>query len=1005
MFFSQGRGVLIACLVFFLAVAWSAPVWAQAAGTGAMLARAEDPDGRALPGVLVFLEGPLGTNTQHTGIDGNARILGLAPGFYTLTFSLDGFKTIIRERLRINVGRTIQVTVAMELSSVEETITVTGNSPVVDVRGTTVGSLYTADLISMTPTASGIWAGVLDHVPGVITNEIDVGGGESGQQAGFRAFGSVGNQNQYKINGIAVTDPVATSSSAMAYVSIGSFEEIGVETASHDVEMQGPGVMLNMVVKSGSNDWRGATKIFYENKGMVSNNVDQALEDAGVGAGNPNTLLRDVDVQLGGPILRDRAWFFVDYWNFKVERLLVGVPATDPDDTQLTDWTLNGTVQLSDNNKLSLRYLTGRKFRGNRGASRTEDPARARNQDSFKDTPQIQWQSVLGQNTFLVLRFGKLDLDFPLVARHPNANPLGAPGRNHAAKDPHPNFQDIPYTDDRDDTGLINLNHPGDDQIGWPSSESNNLRDRTDFHYSVSHYLGGANQSHDLKFGGEYMWSQEFNPRNRPFGLRQELDTIGGVPLTPSRVRLYNQSPIEIFDAVKGEGNGEVNNGIQYALYVQDAWTFRNRMTVNLGVRWDWSKSYYPDQTRGVSLWPQLGPEFQEEFIPAFDPVSQWSDLSPRLGIIYDLMGDGRTALKASYSRYSEWQATDFADTLNPAGTTSFYYNWSDTNNDGRFQFGEQTRLRSKSIAGLTFEYDETLKSPLTDEFTAGVEHELMEDFLVSAMYIWRDRKNNIEEINIGEPYGPIAETLGVQSQWTPIEVQDPGPDGVYGTADDGQFMTIWAHPLPLNNRFLITNPEKFGFDQKWGFNGIQVIAQKRWSDNWQLLASYNWGRALIFDDVGDNPNRDIGRDGVLSSYDRPHMIKVTGNYLFAAPIGVNVGLFLKMYSGQGRIREYRFRRSDWPELVQGNTTIRVAPRRKDELGPQAYDWVKMLDLRAEKQFAVGRYGVMHIYFDVFNVLNVNTVTAARGRSGSRFGEINNIIPPRVIRLGGAWDF
>ena len=171
------------------------------------------------------------------------------------------------------------------------------------------------------------------------------------------------------------------------------------------------------------------------------------------------------------------------------------------------------------------------------------------------------------------------------------------------------------------------------------------------------------------------------------------------------------------------------------------------------------------------------------------------------------------------------------------------------------------------------------------------------------------------------------------------------------------------------------------------------------------MLASYNAGKALVFDDVGDNPNRDIGRNGVRSSYDRPHMFKFTGNYLFAEPIGVNVGAFLRVDAGQGRTRTYRFRRSDWPDLEQGNTTIRVAPRREDEIGPKAYEWVKILDLRAEKQFTVGRYGVLHFYVDVFNVFNANNVTSASGTSGSNFDNINDILPPRMLRIGAAWDF
>jgi len=277
---------------------------------------------------------------------------------------------------------------------------------------------------------------------------------------------------------------------------------------------------------------------------------------------------------------------------------------------------------------------------------------------------------------------------------------------------------------------------------------------------------------------------------------------------------------------------------------------------------------------------------------------------------------------------------------------------------------------------------------------------------LVSATFIWRDRKNNIGRINVGEPYGPIAATLGVPDRWVPFEAQDPGPDGVYGTSDDGGAVTLYGITGPLDNQLLITNPEKFGFDQDYGYKGFEISAQKRWSNNWQLLASYNFGVARSFSSVvGRNPNLDTNRNGERDFFDRPHLIRFTGTYLFAEPIGVNLGLFLRLESGQARERRYRFLRSDWPELTQGNVNVVVAAPREDTVGPGAYPWVKLLDLRAEKQFALGGYGALHAYFDVFNAFNSNAVTSANTNSGPNFDRISDIISPRLFRVGGAWEF
>ena len=267
------RGLLVVALAVGVGMAFTTPVLAQGADTGAFQIRVTDPDGSPLPGVAVTVTGPLGSRTEFTGANGTTRFPALQPSpGYQVTFMLDGFRTVIREALRISQGRTVTLTIAMQLAAVEETITVTGESPVVDVKSTNIGITYSDELLDGAPSASGIWAGVLDHVPGVVTDEIDVGGGESGQQAVFSARGTGWDQNTYNINGANTTDPSALGASAF-YYSTGSFEEVGVSTGSHDMEVQAPGVVLNMVSKSGSNDFHGGVKYFYETRSFVGNNV------------------------------------------------------------------------------------------------------------------------------------------------------------------------------------------------------------------------------------------------------------------------------------------------------------------------------------------------------------------------------------------------------------------------------------------------------------------------------------------------------------------------------------------------------------------------------------------------------------------------------------------------------------------------------------------------------------------------------------------------------------
>jgi hypothetical protein len=206
------EGLTLMALAVTLTLVVALPAQAQR-DTGIMNVRALDPDGAPLPGVMVVARGPVGTQTQYTGIDGSARFPGLYPGDYTATFALDGFKTVVREGLTIQAQRTTAFDLTMELATVEETITVTGESPVVDVKSANIAGLYSDDLIDRTPTASGIWAGVLDHVPGVMSS-LDIGGGDSGQQTSPRAWGSETTNNSYNVNGGDTTDPAATGASS-----------------------------------------------------------------------------------------------------------------------------------------------------------------------------------------------------------------------------------------------------------------------------------------------------------------------------------------------------------------------------------------------------------------------------------------------------------------------------------------------------------------------------------------------------------------------------------------------------------------------------------------------------------------------------------------------------------------------------------------------------------------------------------------------------------------------
>jgi hypothetical protein len=251
-----------------------------------------------------------------------------------------------------------------------------------------------------------------------------------------------------------------------------------------------------------------------------------------------------------------------------------------------------------------------------------------------------------------------------------------------------------------------------------------------------------------------------------------------------------------------------------------------------------------------------------------------------------------------------------------------------------------------------------------------------------------------------------------LEDPWVPVQTVDPGVDGIIGTADDGGPVTVYAVDPATNgtNLNLTTNVNAWGFDDATDYKGVSFVVSKRWSNNWQVLASYDYGRGLATGS-GTTPNGLFNAREAEVFGSRPHNIKFTGNYLIAEPIGINLGAFIRAQSGEPVQANYTYddeviEPPFSPFTGQGNTTISVDARGEGNNGrPEREDFVTIVDIRAEKQVTIGRYGIVHFYFDVFNLFNANTITEFGWTLGPSYNEVQDILPPRVIRIGGAWDF
>lgn len=957
--------------------------------TGEIKGVAKDATGAVLPGVTVSATSPAligGARTAITGERGGYRLVALNSGIYEVKFELEGFKTVIRQGIKISLNITTTINVTMQIAPMAETIVVTAESPVVDVKSTNVGVTFDKELLDKVPNARDVWV-LLEEAPGMVMDRFNVGGSESGQQSGFSA-GTGDMQNQYNFDGIDITDMAATG--AATYFAYDSFEEMQVSTVAHKAEVPSPGVYLNIVTKQGGNAFHGGGAFYYEKGGtfdpatgkfepswMTTSNITPELEDAGIAVGKPLDYWLNYSFQLGGRVLRDKLWFYGMREVQKIHSFAPGyyvdIERTTPglDEVDLPHYMLKLTWQVTPRNKITFSQFHSEKFRPHRNdvAYKYITAETTFKQRSAKNIPQIHWTTLLSDKAMFDISFGYMDMDFPLD--YSDENQRAQPMREmYTIKSTHPQ----PYYYPNWVKGYYGSWYRY--QMYYRDRWQNN----NTFSYYVDDFLGG---SHDFKFGFQMFDFTSHTLRYAVNGTRWDF-RYG----KPYRIMIENDD-LETWFSVASKG-----------FYIQDTWTFKERMTINVGVRWDTWECYLPKQHNDAAhqlefmqaYYPEMVQYFEERTIPEWRDIISFSKLSPRIGFIYDLFGDGKTALKFNFSRYAHNIGNWVADWVNPNGRVYMYYRWYD-DGDNVFEWGEQA---SKPYSGpyirAANRIEEELNQPYTDEFSIGVDHELMEDMALSATFVYKKDKDLLEDVAQGIPYDAYDQ----------LTLADPGPDEEYGTGDDGTYTVyeMWPDYVGEPEYWVMKNVYELN-DREFTsiYKAFILRFTKRWSHNWNMLASYTWSSMNSFRSgttdqatgLMDTPNADILAWGPVF-YSRPHILKLAASYQF--PYAINLGGFVRYQSG-----------SPWArtmiayDLNQGDEEVRVEPR-----GSQRLDGVFTVDLRLSKVFRLPK-GNLEAMFDIFNLFNANTITSMATTTLDDLMVPLDILPPRIARIGIKYTF
>ncbi len=698
---ARSRGWFAALVLLVLA---ARPAGAQVE-QGRLLGTVKDAQGGVLPGVTVTATSPalIGQRTTATESDGRYLLTNLPSGTYSLKFELQGFQPFVRQNIVVTQGSTLTVDSTLELASVAENVTVTGDSPMVDTTTTKVGATFSGEVLVGVPSSTDLW-GNLAQTPGVRMQGYDVGGSHKSQQTGYDAFG-VRGQTKTMFEGIDTTEG---DNGAFFYADFYAVSEVAVTAVGGDVETSSPGATNVQNFKAGGNRFSGLEHFTYEPTGKwMANNVDDATRARGF-TGNPNLSFNEQHVELGGPIVRDKLWFFGAFNRFHLEQRISGVdPAVATDVTDVTDPMVKLTWRTGGKDTV-IGFLMPRnnKVKPNRGLSASTAPEAVLAQDSKTWIKKLEWQRVWSNRMFMDVRVAACCEVWPMTTK---VDPAQRPPTSDSA------------------TGLVG-------GAGWDAFSLDYGKPQT--LGTLTYFLPTKSGSHDLKFGYEYILNHYRQGINGQSGPIQYLPRSGQT----DQIQLVD---VGRFDDLGNTWEPGYDNNSMFSLFAQDRWAPTAKLTVTLGVRFGHQRPYYEEGTRT----PVLADVFPKQTVPEQTILSR-SNVAPRLGLSYDLFGNGKTAVKGFYGRYYAIYANNFTS-LNPGGANYRTYTFLDPNRNGIYDGPQELGALISSRGGSSTTVDPNLKQPYGDEFSGSVEHQFWGESSARVVYVHKVSRNIFGVVNV----------------------------------------------------------------------------------------------------------------------------------------------------------------------------------------------------------------------------------------------------------------
>jgi hypothetical protein len=991
------RSALLALAMVVVATAVS---FAQSQ-TGLIFGRVTDNSGAVIPGATVTVAGPalIQPRVAVSSETGTFRIPELPIGIYSITFELAGFRSTVHADVQVSIGFSAQVNATLELSTVQETVTVSGASPLVDTQETGTGATFDQNALQNIPSGRDPWV-MLERTPGITMDRVNVGGSQSGQQSGFVSRGAGGGNTKWSVDGTDVTDMSATGSSPI-YYDFDMIEELQVTTGGNDITQQTGGVGINVVMKSGTDRFKGSGRFYLTDESTQADNVTDEARAGGVGAGAPIQRIQDYGAEAGGPIKAGRAWLWGSYGKQDIKVGVVGFYKTTPEcrpggvalnprtaDTDTLRSCLETDLTTLNNYNWKLQAVP---FRNNKLTVQNTWAEKVRNSRDASDLRPIE----------TTYRQKSVSSDFGAFGWTTGANPFWKFGDQHVVTDRL--LLDVAYAH-LGNNFVLDFHEDGLSEVQARFETSTSRWDRS---FQASTFLRPTNSvdvlanyfkpgllggDHSLKVG--YRWRSAHTTSLNHRGGNADARFTNGIANSADLWR----------DSIA------ISHLDTHALFAQNTYT-RNRLTVNIGLRFDrQDDSSLAADIPGNPLVPTLLPGIA---VPDIDAGVEWADLSPRLGVTYDLTGDGRTIVSSSFGMYfGQLAPGQLSGELVGTGAVFVRYPWNDANADTVVQANE---LNTSTVLSRSAAYDPAnptnfrtpgavdtnIQSDRTREFIVGFDRQIGSMFALGGSYIWRqyDRFNWRDRVGFGSENNR-------EVNFTPTGC----PAGARCES-----VTYFEPTVPLPSAYVLSNTPGKHRD----YNGIEVTLQKRMANRWSANASYAFNDAV---DKWDSPagyEDPTCRSSGTGGYETLGNVGFCQGGLLYAPEAGNSGIDNVFINARWLVKLSGTYQPFWDLNLAASYNGRqgypfvasvLTPNRANQAGTLQVNLdpagdsrlpnLHTIDFRIDRTFRFGKTQLRPT-LDVFNVTNASTVLAIRrNQAAANANQISGIVAPRILRLG-----